>query len=91
MDRQSRSKLLIGLVRLLVTEARVREVDISGGRAIKGSEEHVNDLRERIAHYVEWMNKYPKGSAKREDYARIVRRLKGELKSAERASEKGEM
>jgi hypothetical protein len=66
-------------------EAKVREADTSDGNRVSwGSEEHINDLKARIASMEFWRNKYKKGSESRANYSRIIGRLKNELRAAER-------
>ena len=72
----------------LVLEARLREVDVTDGKASHGSEEHIIDLQKRLEHYTEWRDKKRKGSDDRANYARIITRLKAELKSAQRQAAK---
>jgi hypothetical protein len=73
----------------LVAEARMREADVSDGtRVPHGSTKHIKDLEARIADLTRWRDKQRKGSEARANYARVVARLKAELKSARRAAEK---
>ena len=78
------SKLLLErYVELLLEKRRERFVEISSGESVAwGSEAHLADLDERILYMSRWRNKHPKGSAARENYSRIVQRLKGEARSA---------
>lgn len=72
-----------------LSERRMREADISDGSKVKwGDKKHVLDLRRRIAEMSKWRDKQPRGSDKRADYQRIVTRLKGELASAIKATQK---
>ena len=71
-----------------IAEARVREADITGGKAVFGSEKHIKDLEKRISELVPWRDRQRKGSEPRANYSRIVNRLKGELASAKRQAEK---
>lgn len=72
----------------VITERKIREVDITSGKAQHGSNQHIADLKTRIEDLTAWRNKQPKGSASRENYGRLVSRLRSELKSAIRANEK---
>ena len=81
-------QLLSEYARLLV-EARIREVEVSDGSKVKhGSSKHIRDLRVRIADLSRWKNQQKKGSDARANYSRVIQRLKGELRSAERAAQK---
>lgn len=77
-------------VRLVIEEGRrVREADMTGGRkAPWGSEEHIKDLEARMADLTRWRDAQRRGSESRANYARIVQKLRGELASARKASEK---
>ena len=73
----------------LVVEHKMREADVSDGTRVKhGSTKHVKDLENRIADLVKWRDKQKRGSEQRANYSRLVQRLKGELASARRASDK---
>lgn len=68
----------------LVIEARLREVDITDGKTSYGSEEHIIDLQNRIEDLIKWRDKQRKGTEARANYARLIARLRSELKSAQR-------
>jgi hypothetical protein len=69
-------------------EVKLKEVDITSGKAIFGSKEHIDDLNSRINSLVIWRDKSKRGSANRENYSRLISKLKSELKSAIRKNEK---
>lgn len=73
-------------VKDVIQEKRIREVDVTDGKAQHGSPRHIKDLKVRIADMVAWRNRQPKGTVARDNYARVVARLKAELKSAERVA-----
>lgn len=82
------------LIRELVTEVikKIKEVDITGGKRTKlGSSEHIRDLKARIGELTAWRDRQRRGSEQRANYSRLISRLKGELASAKRASEKKTM
>lgn len=80
---------LSAYVRLIISEQRVREADVSdGSRVPHGSSKHVKDLESRIAGLVQWRDKQKRGSEARANYSRLVSRLKGELASARRTASK---
>lgn len=79
---------LVELVSLLV-EKKIREADVSDGSKVPvGSTKHIKDLEVRIADLSKWRDKSTRGSETRANYARVVARLKAELRSAKRAVEK---
>lgn len=79
---------LIELVSLLV-EKKIREADVSDGSKVPvGSAKHIKDLESRIASLTMWRDKSTRGSETRANYSRVVNRLKAELRSAKRATEK---
>ncbi len=73
-------------VRDVIEEKRIREVDVTDGKTQHGSPRHIKDLKVRIADMIAWRNRQPKGTVARDNYARVVARLKAELKSAERVA-----
>ena len=76
-------------VKLVVEQRKMREADISdGSRVAHGSPKHIKDLETRIADLGRWRDNQRKGSESRANYARLISRLKNELASAKRASEK---
>jgi hypothetical protein len=80
-------ELLNRYIALLLSEARLREADISDGSRVPwGSDAHVNDLERRISEMSAWRDRQKKGSEARANYSRIVQRLKTELKSARRSA-----
>lgn len=72
----------------LVVESRLREADVTDGKAEWGSEEHVRDLQNRIDDLVKWRDRQRKGTEARANYARLITRLRAELKSAMRQASK---
>lgn len=70
----------------LTVESRIREADVTDGKAEWGSEEHIADLEMRINDLIRWRDKQRRGSEARANYSRLVSRLKGELASAKRQS-----
>lgn len=72
----------------LVLESRLREADITDGKAQWGSEEHVRDLQNRIEDLTKWRDRQRKGTEARANYARLITRLRAELKSAMRQAAK---
>lgn len=68
----------------LVVEKRLREADVTDGKAEWGSDKHVEDLKNRIEDLIKWRDKQRKGTEARANYARLVTRLRAELKSAMR-------
>ena len=80
--------LVEAYVRLLM-EKRMREADVTGGSKVAfGSEAHIKDLEKRIGDLTPWRDRQRKGTESRANYARVLTRLKSELKSAKRALEK---
>jgi len=78
--------LLRGVIKEMV-EARIRETDITdGSRVAFGSPEHVTDLEMRIADLERWRDRQRRGSEARANYARLISRLRAELRSASRIS-----
>jgi len=80
--------LVAAYVRLMV-EKKMREADVTDGSKVPfGSEAHISDLEKRIADLTPWRDRQRKGTESRANYARVLTRLKAELKSAKRAFEK---
>ena len=72
----------------LISEARLREAEISGDRKVPwGSDDHVSDLEKRISDVEYWKNKCPRGSEKRSYYRGVLSHLKNELKSARKTNQ----
>lgn len=78
-------------IKLVVESHKIREADITGGKAPWGSQEHIEDLNRRIDDLSSWRNRQPRGSAARENYSRLISRLKAELKSATRMASRQEV
>lgn len=75
--------LIVEYIRLLIAEKKIREADISDGSKVPhGSNEHIKDLKNRISDLTRWRDRQKKGSEARANYARLLNRLKSELKSA---------
>lgn len=72
----------------LVLEARLREVDVTDGKAEWGSDKHVVDLQNRIEDLTKWRDRQRRGTEARANYARLITRLRAELKSAMRQASK---
>ena len=72
----------------LVVESKLREADVTDGKTEWGSDEHIQDLKFRIEDLIKWRDRQRKGTETRANYARLVSRLRAELKSAERANAK---
>ena len=72
----------------LVLEGRLREADVTDGKTEWGSEKHVNDLQNRIDDLTKWRDRQRKGTEARANYARLIARLRAELKSAMRQAAK---
>lgn len=68
----------------LVLEAKIREADVTDGKAEWGSPDHISDLEMRIVDLSRWRDKQRRGSEARANYSRLVSRLKAELASAKR-------
>lgn len=80
--------LLVEFINLFF-ERKVREAQLSGGRTTEwGSDEHIVDLENRWQEMCSWRDRQPKGSEARANYARIAHRLKSEIKSAKKQSER---
>ncbi len=77
-------ELIHGVIEEIV-EGRIRETDITdGSRVAVGSAEHVTDLEMRIADLERWRDRQRRGSAARDNYSRLISRLRGELRTANR-------
>jgi len=72
----------------LVVESKLREADVTDGKAEWGSDEHIVDLNNRIEDLIKWRDRQRKGTEARANYARLITRLRAELKSAMRQSAK---
>lgn len=75
----------------LVIETRLREVDITDGKASLGSDEHVTDVQNRIESLLKWRDRQRKGTEARANYSRLITRLRAELKSALRSAYKNKL
>ena len=72
----------------LVLESRLREADVTDGKAEWGSDKHIVDLQNRIEDLIKWRDRQRKGTEARANYARLITRLRAELKSAMRQANK---
>jgi len=73
----------------LMVERKIREAEVSDGTIVPhGSNKHIKDLESRIADLNKWKNNQRRGSEARANYARLISRLKSELTSARKASDK---
>lgn len=72
----------------LIVEQKIREVDVTSGKALMGSDEHISDLEMRIASLLPWRDKSPRGSETRANYSRLISRLRAELMSAKKKAER---
>lgn len=72
----------------LFLESRLREADVTDGKAEWGSDKHVIDLQNRIEDLTKWRDRQRKGTEARANYARLIVRLRAELKSAMRQASK---
>lgn len=72
----------------LVLESRLREADVTDGKAEWGSDKHVTDLQNRIEDLTKWRDRQRRGTEARANYARLIVRLRAELKSAMRQASK---
>lgn len=91
MDRGIKDQLkevLTEFVGEVMEEGRVREADVTGGKATFGSDKHIKDLESRISSLVPWRDRQRKGTDARANYSRIITRLKGELAAARRQAAK---
>jgi len=68
----------------LVIESKIREADVTDGKAAWGSDEHISDLEMRIVDLTSWRDRQRRGSEARANYSRLVSKLKSELASAKR-------
>ena len=74
-------------VRALLREERLRETDITDGSRVPfGSSEHTVDLEMRIADLERWRDRQRRGSEARANYARLIARLRNELRAAARVA-----
>ena len=78
-------------IKLVVESQRIREADVTDGKVPWGSQEHIDDLNRRISDLTSWRNRQPRGSAARENYSRLIVRLKAELKSATRTASRAQV
>ena len=73
--------------RVVLFESRMREADVTGGNKVPfGSDAHVKDLKTRIRDLTMWRDSQKKGSEARANYARVIARLRNELRSALRVN-----
>jgi RNA polymerase-interacting CarD/CdnL/TRCF family regulator len=80
--------LLKNYIRALV-ESRLRETDITDGSRVPfGSKKHVADLETRITDLERWRDRQRRGTEARANYARLIGRLRSELRAAGRYAER---
>lgn len=83
-----KTDLLKNYIRALL-ESHLRETDITdGSRVPYGSKKHIEDLEMRITDLEKWRDRQRRGSETRANYARLIGRLRSELRAALRYSEK---
>jgi len=79
-------------IRLILTESKLREAEISGDRKVPwGCQDHIDDLENRVLDAEYWRNKHPRGSVKRYHWGTVLRQLKEELKSAKRTAQQRQL
>jgi len=82
-------QLIVEYVKLLAETSKMREADVSDGRRVSwGSHDHIEDLENRIADLSRWRDKQKKGTEARANYSRLISKLRSELSSAKKRSEK---
>jgi hypothetical protein len=75
----------------VLAQKRVREADVTDGKALFGSSSHVKDLEKRIAELTPWRDRLRRGSEQRANYSRIIARLKSELSAAKKHAARAEL
>jgi hypothetical protein len=81
-------RLLKNYIRALV-ESRLRETDITDGSRVPfGSKKHIEDLENRVSDLERWRDRQRRGTEARATYARLISRLRSELRSAYSYSER---
>lgn len=79
-------------IRLILSEGKLREAEISGDRKVPwGCQDHIDDLENRVLDAEYWRNKHPRGSVKRYHWGTVLRQLKEELKSAKRTAQQRQL
>ena len=79
---------LVEFVRL-VLEGKMREADLGDDTRVPwGDEKHIKELEGRIFDLTRWRDRQRRGSEARANYARLIGRLRAELRSAKRAAER---
>jgi hypothetical protein len=73
----------------LVLEEKMREADLGDDTKVPwGDEKHIRELEGRIADLTRWRDRQRRGTEARANYARLINRLKAELRSAKRAADR---
>lgn len=81
--------LISEFVVLILERRKIREIETSNGAIVpEGSAAHVSDLQEKIEMLERMKKKHKPGSSARVDHARVVQRLKRELKHANNVSQR---
>jgi hypothetical protein len=81
--------LISEFVVLMLEQRKIREIETSNGTiALEGSAAHISDLQEKIEMLERMKKRQPRGSSARADHARVVQRLKRELKHANNVSQR---
>jgi hypothetical protein len=79
-------------IRLILSEARIKEADISGDRRVPwGCSDHIEDLERRVSDAEYWRGKHPRGSVKRYHWGTVLKHLKEELKSAKKTADQKQL
>lgn len=73
----------------LIVESKIKDAHLSDGRVVEwGADEHISELLEQIAEIQRRKTRHSRGSAARADYAKVEARLRAELKSAQKHSDR---
>lgn len=79
-------------INLVLSEAKIREADITGDRKVPwGCQDHIDDLEKRASDTEYWRNKHPRGSIKRHHLGSVLKNIKEELKSAKKTAEQKQL
>jgi hypothetical protein len=81
--------LISEFVVLMLEQRKIREIETSNGTIVpEGSAAHISDLQEKIEMLERMKKRQPRGSSARADHARVVQRLKSELRQAHNISQR---
>lgn len=81
--------LISEFVVLMLEQRKIREIETSNGTIVpEGSAAHISDLQEKIEMLERMKKRQPRGSSARADHARVVQRLKSELRQARNISQR---